>query len=384
TGNGLRTNVERMCTLSREACEGYRKALVVKHYDASGSRTNNFSSCPKQMHRVKQTRSISCDSRCCDTVSIVTDETWLPSSSNLLSSFWSDVESVLLSAISPEWQLLPPSDRHTGKWLQEVVYRSKNSTLLSRSIRALSATYVGKVTGAIDLIMVGQSYYATALGDMRRLLSENDDDIASVQSAAMLLTFFELLNPSSNQAWIQHAGGVTRIMMLRGPSAYTQGFDKVCYMAMRNFAAVWSVPLIRTDRSSDALISGSACFLDDDSWLIANGNAQDLSEIMFRSHIKLPALLHDLQNTAVNGDFPQIVLAKALALRDDMLCSFHRWLDSKRVIGVFPPLSTGSDSLDDHTYMFPELQSLILYCSHYAVDAPWFARKIMHLNFQRC
>lgn len=166
--------------------------MVVKHYDASGSRTNTFSSRPKKMHRMKQMRSISYDSSSSDTVSVVRDGTWLASSSNLLSTFWNDVESVLLNAISPEWQLLPPSDRHTGNWLQEVACRSKNNTLLSRSIRALSATYVGKVTGATDLIMMGQSYYATALGDMRRLLLEDDNDIASVQSAAMLLTFFEV------------------------------------------------------------------------------------------------------------------------------------------------------------------------------------------------
>lgn len=166
---------------------------------------------------------------------------------------------------------------------------------------------------------------------------------------------------------------------------------------------------------------------------------------MFRSHIKLPGLLHDLQNTAVNGDFFQSVLAKARALRADMLCSFRHWLDSKKVIGVFPPLSTVSGSLNDHVYIFPELQSLIMYCSHYAsliivnkiiidcwkeapinlayecqqaaqeiaacvnqsqsslltsmslqfwlqaaahgrseVDAPWFAEQIRHLSFQHC
>lgn len=87
---------------------------------------------------------------------------------------------------------------------------------------------------------------------------------------------------------------------------------------------------------------------------------------MFRCHVKLPGLLHDLQNMSSNLKLPQCVLDKALALREEMLHYFDHWINSKGSLATFPSLYAASDSLRTHTYRFSELQSLMLYCSHYA------------------
>lgn len=89
--------------------------------------------------------------------------------------------------------------------------------------------------------------------------------------------------------------------------------------------------------------------------------------MMFRCHVKLPGLLHDIQNNIAGKSFPHTLLVRALALREEILCCFHSWMSSKGSLETFPPSYETSESLHGYAYRFPELQSLILYCSHYAI-----------------
>lgn len=174
------------CTRCQKAgihCPGYRKKMIIKHYDASGSRTNDFSSRPKRTDQLKRVENV----QLCNI-----DDTIPFPSPTTLGTFWTQAESILKSAISPEWQILPPSQRYTGIWLEEVVCRAKNDILLSHSTRALSSLYLGSTTGAKDMILTGQSHYAAALRTMQISLSESTHDVSNIQSAAMLLTFFEV------------------------------------------------------------------------------------------------------------------------------------------------------------------------------------------------
>lgn len=88
--------------------------------------------------------------------------------------------------------------------------------------------------------------------------------------------------------------------------------------------------------------------------------------MMFRCHVKLPGLLHDIRNNFAGQSFPHNILAKALALREEMLGCFHSWKSLKGSLETFPPSYETSGSLHGYAYKFPELQSLILFCSHYA------------------
>lgn len=87
---------------------------------------------------------------------------------------------------------------------------------------------------------------------------------------------------------------------------------------------------------------------------------------MFRCHVKLPRLLRDIRNKTADQSCPQHLHTKALALREEMICCFHTWVLSKGSLEAFPPSCVTSGSLHGFAYKFPELQSLILYCSHYA------------------
>lgn len=183
------------CTRCRKAgitCPGYRKKMIIKHYDAFGSRTNHYSSKPQRTDRMKRVEEVQLcgDSFGARLVNI--NNTLSLSSPTILGTFWNQAESMLLFALSPDWQILPPSQRHTGIWLEEVVCRARKDILLSHSIRALSSLYIGSITGAKDMTLIGQSHYAAALRIMQISLSGSTQDVSNIQSAAMLLTFFEV------------------------------------------------------------------------------------------------------------------------------------------------------------------------------------------------
>lgn len=165
--------------------------MVIKYYNSSGLRTNNFSSISKRTDPVGQVKHVPLRSRCFDAASKDADKFALPTPITL-STFWDEAESALLSAISPEWQVLLPSQRHTRIWLQEIACRAKNDSLLSHAIRALSSLYLGTTRGAQGLILTAQAQYTSSLKIMISVLSKPCQDISNVQSAAILLTFFEV------------------------------------------------------------------------------------------------------------------------------------------------------------------------------------------------
>ncbi|KAH0294279.1 hypothetical protein M436DRAFT_46941 [Aureobasidium namibiae CBS 147.97] len=338
------------CQKSGRRCPGYHKEIILKHYDADGSRTNSFKSSLEQKDHMVRRSSTNCSK---GSKSLITDKLFSTSPS-VVSIFTNQVVSTMIVAISPEWQVLLPSQRYTRIWLQEVITRAESDTLLRSSARALSLLCLGITTGAQDVMIVAQSNYTSALKKMQSVISRGNQAFANIQSAAMLLAFYELLRPSSRQAWIQHAGGVASIMKIRGPAVYTKGFDKICYMAMRNYLV------------SDAIISGTACFLAEADWILQDEQAQEPPEMMFRCHVKLPGLLHDIRNKTADQSSPQKLHTKALALREQMVCCFHTWVLSKGSLDAFPPSCVNSGSLYGYAYKFSELQSLILYCSHYA------------------
>ena len=182
------------CTRCQKAgrhCPGYRKELILKHYNAAGSRTNTFEPDFKRIDRIMGPDSSNSSSGAWIPLTLSTNE--LPSASPSLSNiFTKQAVSTLLVAISPEWQVLPPSQRYTRTWLQEVVRRADSDALLNRATLALSLLYLGSTIGAQDIIMAAQTKYTSALREMQRVISNGVQSWTSIQSAAMLLTFFEV------------------------------------------------------------------------------------------------------------------------------------------------------------------------------------------------
>lgn len=163
--------------------------MILKHYDADGSRTNTFKPSPKREYHGLRQQSTNCSK---GPISLDTDKLRFISPS-LSSIFAKQAVSTLVVAISPEWQVLLPSQRYTRTWLQEVIQRADDDdALLHYSIRALSLLYLGSITHVQDVLISAQSSYTSALKEMQSLISDGNQAFASIQSAAMLLTFFEV------------------------------------------------------------------------------------------------------------------------------------------------------------------------------------------------
>lgn len=176
------------CQKAGRRCPGYRKDMILKHYDAGGSRTNTFRSNPKPPDGVLRQDGSNLPRA---PVSFTGDKLLFvsPSISTILAN---QAVAALMVAISPEWQVLVPSQRYTRIWLHEVVQRADNDALLRHSTRALSLLYLGIMTSTQDVIVAAQSSYTSALKKMQSVISHGNRAFANIQSAAMLLTFFEV------------------------------------------------------------------------------------------------------------------------------------------------------------------------------------------------
>lgn len=179
------------CTRCQKAgrhCPGYRKDMILKYYDAGGSRTNTFRSKPKRIDGVLRQDSSNLPRA---PVSFTGDKLLFVSPS-ISTIFANQAVPALIVAISPEWQVLVPTQRYTRIWLHEVVQRADNDALLRHSTRALSLLYLGIITRTQHTIVAAYFSYTSALKKMQSMISNGNQAFANIQSAAMLLTFFEV------------------------------------------------------------------------------------------------------------------------------------------------------------------------------------------------
>ena len=155
-------------------------------------------------------------------------------------------------ALSPIWQEIPGSLRHTGNWLTQVMHRMGTEPMLRTSIRALAKLHLGYLMKDQGPMQQSRVDYAKALMQLQTSLSGRHN-ASNVQSTAMILTYYEVCRDCENravrlttlqllasavlgetQAWVRHAGGVALVMKLRGPSAFESAFDHAMFMAARS------------------------------------------------------------------------------------------------------------------------------------------------------
>lgn len=114
-----------------------------------------------------------------------------------------------------------------------------------------------------------------------------------VLCTAEVLAIYELLEFANPQAWIVHIAGASSLLKLRGAESCTTDFEKALLLAL--------VGPIYTE----AMISGSVCFLDDPSWkkalvssILEYTTFSDCSEIVISlwvRNVSLPRLFKDVE-----------------------------------------------------------------------------------------
>ncbi|KAI4086816.1 MAG: hypothetical protein LQ344_007253 [Seirophora lacunosa] len=112
----------------------------------------------------------------------------------------------------------------------------------------------------------------------------------SALRSTVVLTMYELISPSSS-AWVQHAGGVGRLLEARGPHRHQAAEERMLLEAAR--------PLIL----AKAVAEGKRCFLEKSDWVTVpwelEPGGKPLVEKLFDAGCPIPGLVEDRKKLSV-------------------------------------------------------------------------------------
>ncbi|KAH6723570.1 hypothetical protein BKA61DRAFT_648690 [Leptodontidium sp. MPI-SDFR-AT-0119] len=123
------------------------------------------------------------------------------------------------------------------------------------SIRALGALYFGKLHRLNNIADRSHSFYGKALVALNSDLQQTEKAWSlSVVKSAMILGLYEFIDCKSTSGWMKHAGGVSKLIEMRGPYRHQTFMDR--YMLEGNRVTIALECLIRRKR----------CFLEHEDW----------------------------------------------------------------------------------------------------------------------
>lgn len=158
----------------------------------------------------------------------------------------SQLLSTLIAAFNPVQTTVAQQPLHIRGWLSLVHDRIGINESLDLAMRSLACLYGGQRHGDPRIVNTARTFYVQALRSLRGDLVSLRSSQSDFQSTTMLLTFHEvdltavchvsIANANRTEdAWIKHSGGASQIMKIRGPEAYTSGYDYAMYLVCRGY-----------------------------------------------------------------------------------------------------------------------------------------------------
>ena len=124
------------------------------------------------------------------------------------------------------------------------------------SVNALALAFFGKAHHQQNIVIQGAECYGKALIKLARDLDDpNAKWSGSVLLSCILLARYELVASTGSAGWIQHAGGVERLIELRGPRRHQSLEERQIFEAARPIIAI------------KAITDCKRTFLEQDDWL---------------------------------------------------------------------------------------------------------------------
>lgn len=195
--------------------------------------------------------------------------------------------SYMIANLLPGGGYQPDCSEHANlnsrSWIIDFVENDKTAIAYPTSC-CLSAGFFARTHGMKpNDVQAGLSYYTRSLSQL--VTNLNDPATANNPSnvaGALLLSIYELAISNSGRGWIYHAGGIGRMIQMRGPSAHQDGLAKNVYMMSR-------FPII-----SNALGRRRRCYLEDHCWLSDEfGDVHTEFQRLLDVFAKLPGLLEE-------------------------------------------------------------------------------------------
>lgn len=130
----------------------------------------------------------------------------------------------------------PISGAQPPTWLDElaVFATSPAPILVKYSIRAGTMFFYGALAKDISIQTEACKWYSRALQSLQRLLSQRSSLYSGEEACAVvMLTHFENLAGTSNDAWFQHVQAAATMLEMSGPEGCRDGFSHQLFRHLR-------------------------------------------------------------------------------------------------------------------------------------------------------
>jgi hypothetical protein len=123
---------------------------------------------------------------------------------------------------------------HPTSWLSAVSNMPNQSTMVKQSLQSLSAAFFGKMHGQRDIVQKGAMLYGKALAGLNKTLRDTNEAWSlDALVATVSLGIYEMVCSTTPLAWLHHAGGMARLIDLRGPKRHKCGLERVMFLTNR-------------------------------------------------------------------------------------------------------------------------------------------------------
>ena len=266
---------------------------------------------------------------------------------------------IFTSSIAP-----PALDRSTagvaalpnhGRWLARLPPLTGSNKLLDSAVRAVALAHLGLVHGLKSFLIEARPLYGKALHLLSLALGNSTEALsAETLGATILLSLYEIFASNSSKSWLQHAGGASALIRIRGPARHRYGFHRELYLAYRHTLV------------TEACRSRVHCFLEEPEWrkLAAhvNGDRRTSSQVDERlenfntadafhgEFIRIAGVLCDAGNLTLHASsacgtgssMKREITVRAESIRTNVKCTFARLSSTLRNLGQ-GPISYASD-----------------------------------------
>ncbi len=118
-------------------------------------------------------------------------------------------------------------------WISSIIQDDSNQVSYT-ALKCLATTYFGRIQRRPDVLRKGTTLYGKALHQLRDSLEDETTAYHCRNLAAtMALVYYETIAYTYKYGWIQHAGGTSRLIEMRGPERHQDEPDHTYFLLSR-------------------------------------------------------------------------------------------------------------------------------------------------------
>ncbi|MCJ1338537.1 hypothetical protein MMC09_003826 [Bachmanniomyces sp. S44760] len=208
-----------------------------------------------------------------------------------------------------------PRADEVKRWVTDGLPANGSPSMNPAAIKALATVYFGRKHHQDDLINQGAQHYSAALLNLSHDLQDPKSAYSQeVLDTSFILELYEIIVCTKRHSWLQHAGGIARLMEARGPWKHQKQPQLNIYEQHRMVIVV------------ESLSARKKCFLEQEIWKTVpwalDPGSKSVTHYLIDSMCDLPGLLSD----TISLESGKLLPSEALDLHAD-LC--------RRILAIF-------------------------------------------------